>query len=77
LANSTARIEPFIRDKVLILSLLRAIFRAVSLQRSLKRAPPYRLGSRSRSIINGIVFGFLPARKAALLNRTEALHFDN
>jgi hypothetical protein len=40
--GSANRIEPFTHDKVLILSLLRAIFRAVSLQRDLKRATPHR-----------------------------------
>jgi hypothetical protein len=51
-ADRTARIEPFIHDKVLILSLLLAIFRAVSLQRDLERAVLHRLGSRPRSITN-------------------------
>jgi hypothetical protein len=52
LADRPARIEPFTHDKVLILSLFAAFFRAVSLQRSLERAAPYRLGARRRSIIN-------------------------
>jgi hypothetical protein len=51
-ANSTARIEPFARDKGLILSLLSALFRAVFLQRSVERTTPHRLGSSRRSIIN-------------------------
>jgi hypothetical protein len=52
------RIEPFTRDKVLILSLLHDIFGAMFLQRSLERAAPYHLGSRRRSITNA--FGESP-----------------
>jgi hypothetical protein len=58
LADRPARIEPFIHDKVLILSLFANIFQAVFLQRSLERAAPYRLGARRRSIINA--FGESP-----------------
>jgi hypothetical protein len=55
LADRPARISPIVHDKVLTLSLLPALFRAVFLQRSIERATPHRLGSRGRSIIN--VFG--------------------
>ena len=52
--SRTARIELFIRYKVLILSLSRAIFRAVSLQRRIERATADQPGSCGRSITNAL-----------------------
>jgi hypothetical protein len=57
-ADRTARIGQNMHDKKLILSLLTALFRAVSLQRVIERATPYRTGSHRRSIINA--FGESP-----------------
>jgi hypothetical protein len=57
-ADRTARIGQNMHDKELILSLLTTLFRAVSLQRVIKRATPYRTGSHRRSIINA--FGESP-----------------
>jgi hypothetical protein len=50
--DRTVRIEPFTRDKVLILALFHPKFHSLSLQRSIERATAYRGGSRGRSIIN-------------------------
>jgi hypothetical protein len=50
--SRTTRIELFILYKVLTLSLLPALFRAVSLQRRLERTTADQPGSRGRSITN-------------------------
>jgi hypothetical protein len=56
--DRTVRIEPFTRDKVLILSLFHPKSHSLSLQRSIERATPYQPGSRRRSITNA--FGESP-----------------